>query len=103
MGKIIDPDTKSHLYQYQKDLKIRTLQERGDKLKIKQYLQKEKIEDEAREHAVSSVAVVAAQPKDKGKCVLEGPTSSFLCRMEDTVDKGVELYLIEKEKREEEA
>ena len=60
MSKIIDPDTKSHLYQYQKDLKIRNICERGDKLKIKQDLQKAKTEEEAREHAASSVAALAS-------------------------------------------
>ena len=49
ISKITDPDTKAHMYQYQKDLKIKTLRERGDKLKIKQDLEKEKMEEEARE------------------------------------------------------
>ena len=35
MNKITNPDTKSHLYKYQKDLKIRILHEREDKLEIK--------------------------------------------------------------------
>ena len=42
MGKITDPYTKSHLYKYQKDIKERTLQERGDKLKIQQDPENEK-------------------------------------------------------------
>ena len=91
MGKITNPDTKSHLYQYQKDLKIRTLRERGDKLKIKQDLQKEKTEEEVREHATRSAVVLASQPKDKGKGVLEGPSSPSFTTMEDTLHKGVEL------------
>ena len=36
MKKTIDLNVKSHLYKYQKDLMIRTLHERKDKLKIKQ-------------------------------------------------------------------
>ena len=75
MGKIIDPDTKSHLYQYQKNLKIRNLLERGDKLKIKWNLQKEKTKEEARESVASSSATHAAQPKDKGKGILDGPST----------------------------
>ena len=44
MDKITDPETNLHLYKYQKDLKTIIVGERGDKLKIKEYLQKEKTE-----------------------------------------------------------
>ena len=44
IDKITNPETKSHLYQYQKDLKTRIVRERGDNLKIKQDLEKEKTE-----------------------------------------------------------
>ena len=49
MNKVSDSNTKSHLYKYYKDFKIIILHERGDKLKIKQDLQKEEIQKEARE------------------------------------------------------
>ena len=35
MDKITDPETKSHMYQYQNDLKTRIVRERGYQLKIK--------------------------------------------------------------------
>ena len=41
MNKITYPNVKSHVYKYQKDLKIRILHEREAKLKIKEDLQKE--------------------------------------------------------------
>ena len=48
MNKIIDTDTKSHIYKYQKDIKIRILCEREDKLEINKNIQKEKTKKEAR-------------------------------------------------------
>ena len=76
------------MYQYQKVLKTRTLREIRDKLKIKQDLEKEKTEQEVREHATSSTAALIAQPKDKGKGVLEGSSIPFITKMEDTLQKG---------------
>ena len=61
MNKITDPDTKSHLYKYQKDLKIRILREREDKLEIKKNIQKEKTKKEAIEHATSSISAFVLQ------------------------------------------
>ena len=91
MSKITDPDTKSHLYKYQKGLKIRVLHERGDKLKIKQDLQKEKNEKEAREQEASSISILASQTKDKGKGILDGPPNNHLVSMEDTLQKWEEF------------
>ena len=65
MNKITDPNIKSHLYKYQKDLKIRIPHEREDKLKIKQNIQKKKIEKEAREQVASLVSSLVSRPKDK--------------------------------------
>ena len=87
---------------YEKDLKRRILLERANKLELKQDLDKEKIEQEVSEYLARCVVVVAARPKDKGKGVLQGLVIPSLCRMQDTLDKKVELYLIEKENREEE-
>ena len=70
MDKITDLETKLILYKYQKDLKTRIVGERGDKLKIKEDLQKDKTEQEAREDGESFVVALVAQPKDKGKHVL---------------------------------
>ena len=92
-----------HQHGYEKDLKRIILQERANKFELKQDLDKEKTEQEVREYLARSTVDVAAQPKEKGKGILQGPASPSLCRIEDTLDKGVELYLIEKEKREEEA
>ena len=91
IGKISDLETNSHLYKFQKDLKRRILWEREDKLEIKQDVEKEKREEEVREHAERSTAAVAAQPKDKGKGVLEVPSSPSLTTMEDMSEKGAEL------------
>ena len=110
--KISDPETKSHQYMYEKDLKRRILLERANKLELKQDLDKEKTEQEAREYLARSDVVATARSKDKGKSVLQGPSSPSLCKMEDTLEKGIELkinfeklgsklYLFEKEKREE--
>ena len=93
MDKISDLETNSHLYQYQKDLKTRIVQERGDKLKIKQDLEKEKTKQEVREDTSSSVVALVAQPKDKGKHVLEGSSSCCISTMEDTLQKGAELKI----------
>ena len=41
MNKINNPNTKSHLYKYQKDLKVRILRERQDKFELKKNIQKE--------------------------------------------------------------
>ena len=88
IGKISDLEIKSHLYKFQKDIKRRTPREREDKLKTKQDLEKEKREEEAREHAARSDVVVGAQPKNKGKGVLEGPLIPSLTTMEDILEKG---------------
>ena len=91
MKKIIDLNIKSHLYKYLKDLKIRILHEREDKLEIKQNLQKEKTEKEAREHEVSFTAALDAQPKDKGKGILDVPPNPHLVSMEDKLRKGAKF------------
>ena len=46
MSKIEDPEVKSHIYKYQKDIKDRTLHYRESKLKIEQDLQKKNMEKE---------------------------------------------------------
>ena len=66
--------------------------EKANKLELKQDLDKEKTKQEVREYLARSVVVVAARSKDKGKGVLQGPASPSVCRMEDTLDKGVEMY-----------
>ena len=55
--------------------------ERENKLELKQDFDKEKIEQEAREYLARYVVVVAAQCKDKGKGVLQGPCSPSLFKM----------------------
>ena len=52
--------TKSLQYVYEKDLKRRILRERANKFELKQDLDKEKTEQEAREYLAISVVVVAA-------------------------------------------
>ena len=49
MDKITNPERKLILYKYQKEFKTKIIGERGDKLKIKEDVQKEKTEQEARE------------------------------------------------------
>ena len=109
--KISEPETKSHQYAYEKDLKRRIFLERANKLELKQDFDKEKIEQEAREYLARYAVAIATQSKEKGKGVLQGPSSPSLCKMEDTLEKGVELninfeklrlelYLFENEKRE---
>ena len=88
MNKIIDTDTKSHIYKYQKDIKIRILCEREDKIEINKNIQKEKTKKEAREHAENSATSLASQPRDKGKGVFEGPSSPRLDSMEHVLQKG---------------
>ena len=90
--KIINPLIKSHMYLFQKHLKKRNIREREDKFEIKEDLGKQKRE-EAKEHAARFVVVVAAQPKDKGKCVLEGPSSPSLTTMEGMLEKKAELKI----------
>ena len=90
MDKITDPEMKLFLYKYQKDLKTRILGERGDKLKIKEDVQKEKTEEEVREDGASSAV---AYPKDKGKCVLQGSSTFYVDTMENTLQKGLEQAL----------
>ena len=68
--KIIDPQTKSHQYVYENDLKRRILLERENKLELRQDLDKEKIEQEAREYLSRSIVAVDARSKDKGKGVV---------------------------------
>ena len=63
---------------YEKDLKRRIMLERENTLELKQDLDKEKTEQEAREYLARSVV---ARSKDKGKGVLQGPCSPSLCRM----------------------
>ena len=89
--KISIPETKSHQYVYENDLKRRILLERANKLELKQDLDKEKTKQEAREYLERSTVVVVARSKDKGKGVLKGPSSPSLRRMEDMLEKGVEL------------
>ena len=79
---------------FQKDLKRRILGEREEKPRIKQDLEKQKREEEAREHATRSAAVVASQLKNKGKGVLEGSSSPSLTTIEDMSEKGAELKII---------
>ena len=85
MDKITDPERKLILYKYQKEVKTKIVGERGNKLKIKEYLQKEKTEQEAREDAANSIVALVAQPKDKGKHVLQGSSSFYIGTMEDTI------------------
>ena len=70
------------------DLKIRNLCERGDKLKIKQDLQKDNTEEEAREHVANSIAI---HPKDKGKGILDRPSNPSIVEMEVTLQNGAEF------------
>ena len=76
------------MYQYQKDLKTIILRERGDKLKIKQDLEKEKIEQEGREHATSSIAALVSQPKEKANMSLKAHTSDVLAQWKIHRRKG---------------
>ena len=63
-----------------------------EKLGSEPYLfENEKREEEAREHAARSAAAVAAQPMDKGKDVLEGPSSPSLTTIEDMSEKGEKI------------
>ena len=75
VSKIEDPKVKSHIYKYQKDIKVHTLHYRETKLKIEQDIEKQNTEKEEKEQAAIYVAALATQPKDKGKGVLEGPSS----------------------------
>ena len=95
MDKITDPETKLFLYKFQKDIKTRILGERGDKLKIKEDVQKEKKKEEAREDGGSSDVSFVAHPEDKGKHVLQGSSSFCVDTMEDTMQKGIEQVLTE--------
>ena len=88
---ITDPNVKSHVYKYQKYLKIRILHEREAKLKIKEDLQKENKKNEAREHATISATALAAQPMNKGKGILDGPSSPHVSSLENTLQKGAEF------------
>ena len=94
MDKITNPETNLFLYKCQKDLKTRILGERGDKLRIKD-LQKENTEEEAREDGASFVVAFVAQPKDKGKRFLQGPSNLCMDTMEDTLQKGPEQVVTE--------
>ena len=78
------------LYKYQKDLKTRILGERGDKLKTKEDLQKEKTKEEVREDGASSAVAFVAYPKDKGKCVLQGSSIFCIDTMKDMLQKVLE-------------
>ena len=91
IDKITEPKINSHMYLFQNHLKKRTLREREDKLEIKQDLEKEKREEEMREHVARSVVDVVAQPKNKGRGVIESPWSPSLTIMEDMSEKGVEI------------
>ena len=88
MHKITGPERKLILYKYQKEVKTKKFGERGDKLKIKEDLQKEKTEQEVGEDATSYVVALVAQPKAKGKFVLQGSSSFCIGTMDDTLQKG---------------
>ena len=75
MSKIQDSQVKSRLYKYLKEIKDRTLHYKETKLKIQQDLQKQNMEKEAKEQASSSTAALATECKDKGKGILDGPSS----------------------------
>ena len=85
MDKILDPERKLIMYKYQNEVKTKIVGKRGDKLKIKEDLEKEKSEQEVTEDATISVVALAGQLKAKGKCVLQ--VSSIFCigTMEDTL------------------
>ena len=95
MDKITGPEMKLILYKYQKEVKTKIVRERGDKLKIKEDLQKEKTEQEVREDSTSSVVSLVAQPKDKEKRVLQGSSIFCIGTMEDTLQKGPTQALTE--------
>ena len=44
-----------------------------------------------REHVTRSIVVVVAQPKNKGKGILEGPSNPSLKKIEDMSKKEEEL------------
>ena len=91
MDKIIDPNVKSRLYNYQKGIKTRTLHYKETKLKIEHGIEKHNTEKEAKEQAKILFYALATHPKDKGKGGLEGPSIPRVSLMEDTLQKGVEF------------
>ena len=56
LKKITDPDVKSHVFKYQKDLKDSTLHFIKVKLAIEENLQRKNIEKESQDQATSSFA-----------------------------------------------
>ena len=85
MDKITNLERKLILYKYQKEVKTKIVGERGDKLKIKEDIEKEKTKQEAREDAASYVVAFVAQLKAKGKDVLQGSSSFCIGTMEDAL------------------
>ena len=65
-----------------------------EKLGSKLYLfEKEKREEEAREHAARFATAVGAQSENKGIGFLEGPLSPSLTAIEDMSEKGAEIKI----------
>ena len=91
LRKTTDPDVKSHVFKYQKDLKESVLHFRKVKLAIEENLQRKNIEKEAKDKVVRFVAALSAQSKDKGKAILETPMRTQPSQMLETIHKGAEF------------
>ena len=73
LSKITDPNVKARLFKYQKYLNDLVLHYRQVKLTTKENLQRQNMENEAKEQATSSSSALSIQSKYKGKAILEGP------------------------------
>ena len=73
LSRIADPNSKAHIFQNQKDLKISMLDFGQVKMTVEKNIQRKNLEKEAKEKGDSSSSALASKSKYKGKVFLESP------------------------------
>ena len=87
-SKITDPNVKAHFFKYQKDLKSSMLHFRQVKLTVKENLQRQNLEKEAKVQEIICYSTLATKSKYKGEVVLESPIRNQPSLMIETLHKG---------------
>ena len=90
LDKITDPEVKSHVFKYQKEIKETTLCKRRSKFEAEDKLDKENMEREAREARQQGTIAssLALQSKEKGKAAIETYGSGQYSQEMEVLQRG---------------
>ena len=90
LENITNPEVKSHVFKYQKEIKESTLHFRKLKFEEEEKVVRENMDRETRQQATTTFASTS-QSKDKGKIVIEAPGSAHSSQEMEALQRGEEF------------